>query len=60
MASEDRMINECATVGGVRTGTGNGNTQEKTRLDALYPGQILHDLTWDGNRDRAFYMRAKV
>jgi hypothetical protein len=60
MASEDRMINECAAVGGMRTGRGNRNTQEKTRLDALYPAQIPHDLTWDGNRHRAFYLWAKV
>jgi hypothetical protein len=53
-------INECAAVDGMRIGRVNRSTQRKPVPEALYPPQIPHDLTWDGNQDGAFYLGAKV
>jgi hypothetical protein len=43
----DRMINECGAIGGMRTNKGDRSTQRKPTPVTLCPTQILHDLTWD-------------
>jgi hypothetical protein len=38
------MINECAAVGGMRIGRGNGSTRRKRTLETLCPPVFPHDL----------------
>jgi hypothetical protein len=45
--ADDRMIDECGTVCGIRIRRGNRNTRRTFALVSLYPPQIAHDMTWD-------------
>jgi hypothetical protein len=49
IASDARMINECGSVGGIRTGMGNHSIQKKLTSVPLCAPQI-YDLTWDQNQ----------
>jgi hypothetical protein len=44
IASDDRMINECGAVSGMRIGRGNRTTRRKKHAVPLCPLQITHDL----------------
>jgi hypothetical protein len=50
---DNRMINECGAVGGMRIGRGNRSTRRKPAPIPLRPPQIPHDLTWDRSRATA-------
>jgi hypothetical protein len=43
----DRMINECGAVGGMRIGRGNSGTLRKSVPVRLFPPQFPHDFTWN-------------
>jgi hypothetical protein len=43
---DDRMINECGAVHGMRKGRGNRSTQRKPPLLPLCPPQFSQDLLW--------------
>jgi hypothetical protein len=44
---DDRMINTCGTVAGMRTDKTTRNIQRKSDTAPLCPSQIPYDLTWD-------------
>jgi hypothetical protein len=44
------MVDECGTVGGMRTGRGNQSTRRKSAPVPLFPPQIPYDLTWTRTR----------
>jgi hypothetical protein len=46
----NRLINECGAVGGMRTGRGNEITRRKPASVPLRPPQILHELSWNWTR----------
>jgi hypothetical protein len=45
--SDDRMTDECAAVGGMRTDSENQSTGRKSAPTPLFTPQISHGLNWD-------------
>jgi hypothetical protein len=46
----DTIVNECGTVGEMRTSWGNQSTLRNPVPVSLCPPQIPHDMTWDGTQ----------
>jgi hypothetical protein len=44
---DDKKINECGVVGGMRFGRGSWNTRRKASPVPLCPPQIPHDFVWN-------------